>query len=317
MAGPAGLEKPKTVRALSAAIDALPPGSGDWRVEGVIGLYVRVGPHSKSFRLQRRIGGRLVVRVPGPMSLAQARRLAMREWARLKPAAPEGKITLEQAWERFLEERELAPKTQALYRYNLERYLGEWRRRTLEDLGADRAGVRHLCHRLSRRHGKAIASQVLRMFRAVYNYFRRIQPELPETPTVAVDLPALQSRDWALGPEELRAWWAAVQQLRSPLKRMFWMTVLLTGARRGSVEALRRSDIDFARGTVHFATAKAGRTYTVPACGRLLELLRRWREQAPETEAGWVFPSPHKPDAHIVAARYAKLLGWSSDETGP
>lgn len=61
--------KPKTVRALQAAIDALPPGSGDWRVEGVIGLSVRVGPHSKSFRLQRRIGGRLVVRVLGPMSL--------------------------------------------------------------------------------------------------------------------------------------------------------------------------------------------------------------------------------------------------------
>jgi integrase len=296
----------KTVRAVQAAIDELPLASGDWSVEGVPGLVVRCGARTKTYRLQRRIGGRLVQRVLGEMSLAQARRAALREWARLKPAAPEGKVTLEQAWERFVEERELAPKTQALYRYNLAQYLADWRRRTLEDVGADRAGVRHLCHRLSRHHGKAIASQVLRMLRAVYNYFRRIQPELPEAPTVAVDLPVVGSRDWALSEAELRAWWAAVERLRSPVKRMFWLTLLLTGARRGSVEALRWGDIDWERGTVHFATAKAGRSYTIPACRRLLAELKRWREEAAPAEADWVFPSPQKPGAHLVGVRDEK-----------
>jgi integrase len=295
----------KTVRAVQAAIDALPAASGDWSVEGVPGLFVRCGARTKTYRLQRRIGGRLVQRVLGEMSLAQARRAAMREWARLKPAPPEGKITLEEAWERFLEERELAPKTQVLYRYNLDKYLGDWRRRTLEDIGADRAGVRNLCHRLVRRHGKAIAGQVLRQFRAVYNYFRRIQPELPETPPVAVDLPVVGSRDWALSNEELREWWAAVERL-NPLKRTFWLVLLLTGARRGSVEGLRWGDIDFERATVHFATAKAGRSYTVPACRRLLEQLPGWREQCLPTSAGWVFPSPQKPGAHLVAVRDEK-----------
>jgi integrase len=104
-----------------------------------------------------------------------------------------------------------------------------------------------------------------------------------------------------LSDEELRAWWAGVQRLR-PLKRVLWQVLLLTGARRGSAEALRWGDVDFERGLIHFSTAKAGRTYSVPACARLIELLRWWRDQCPP-DAEWVFESPQKPGRHVVAAR--------------
>jgi integrase len=295
----------KTVAATQAAVDALPLASGDWSVEGVPGLFVRAGASAKTYRIMRRIAGRLVVRVLGQMTLAQARRAALKEWARLKPRPPEGKLTLSEAWERYLEERELAPKTQRLYRYNLERYLAGWKARTLEGLGEDRAGVRALYHQLRRQRGVAVAAQVMQMLSAVYRYHRRVNLELPPCPTEVVDVVRSKPRDWALSEEELRAWWSAVSRLR-PLKRTFWVTLLLTGARSGSIEALRWDDIDFTGRTIHFSTAKAGRTYTIPACRRLLEVLARWRGDCPPTEAGWVFPSPHKAENHLVMVRDEK-----------
>lgn len=126
-----------------------------------------------------------------------------------------------------MSEKPLATKTCRLYAENLDRYLGEWKGRSLESLGVDRAGFR------AHNHGLAVASQTLRCFRAAYNYHRKVMPELPECPGVAVELPSLKPRDWALSDDELRRWWAAVQKL-SPLKRAFWLTPLLTGARRDS-----------------------------------------------------------------------------------
>jgi hypothetical protein len=105
----------KSVPARQSAIDSLPLGSGDWTVDGVPGLVIRCGAKTKSFRLQRRVNGKLAQRVLGEMSLAAARRLAMRTWAQLKPAPPDGRMTLGEAWARYLEEKPLAEKTRQLY----------------------------------------------------------------------------------------------------------------------------------------------------------------------------------------------------------
>ena len=282
-------EQPKIVPCTQAAIEALPLGSGDGVVEGVPGLLVRCGARTKSFRIQRRIGGRLVKRVLGEMSVAAARREAMKLWARLKPAPPEGKMTLAQAWQRYLEEKALAAKTRKLYAQNLELYLADWKNRTLESVGQDRAGFRSRILQIARYHGKAAAASLLRTFRAIYNYHRRVEPDLPECPSVAVDEPRVAPRDWALSDEELRAWWAAVRQL-GPLKRVWWLTALLTGARAASVSHLKWDDVDCDRKVIGFRVAKGGRSYRVPMSERLVRILARWREQAVASE--WVFASP-------------------------
>jgi len=93
--------KRKAVACTQEAIEALPPNSGDWSVEGVPGLYVRAGAETESFRVQRRVGGKLAVRVLGQMTAAQARRAASRLWQTLKPP-PDGRVTLEQAWQVYL-----------------------------------------------------------------------------------------------------------------------------------------------------------------------------------------------------------------------
>jgi len=298
-----GLAQPtrKTIPCRQAEVGAVPLGSGDWTIADVPGLVLRAGTVKKTWRVQRRVNGRLVTKVLGELTAAAARRQASLIWQRLKPPAPDGKITLGEAWQKYLEEKPLAPGTRRLYEYTRGKYLEEWQGRSLEQIGQDRAGMRGLYLMLARKHGKALASLVLRQFRAVYNYQRRVNPELPECPTIAVDIAPVKPRSWALSDEELRAWWAGVQRLR-PLKQVLWQMMLLTGARRGSVEALRWRDVDFERKLLHFSTAKAGRTYSVPACARLIELLRWWRDQCPP-DAEWVFESPQKPGRHVVAAR--------------
>mgnify|MGYP000126745798 CR=1 FL=1 len=288
--------KRKSVAPVQAALDALPYGSGTWRIEGSMGLYVRCRAKTKSYLVQRKVAGRLVQCVLGEMSLAAARREAQRIWRDLKPVTPEGKITLGEAWERYLEERPLSTKTRQIYSYNLDRYLSDWRGRTLEAIGEDRAGFRARILKISREHGLAVASQTARCFTAVYNYYRKVAPDLPECPAVAVDLPGVKPRDWALSDDELRQWWAGVQRLK-PLKQTLWLTLLLTGARRDSVRMLRWADVDFERRVIRFSTAKAGRTYAVPMPDRLTAILAAWREQAPPSE--WVFPSPQRANAPL------------------
>ena len=282
----------KSVPARQSAIDSLPLGSGDWTVDGVPGLVIRCGARTKSFRLQRRVNGKLAQRVLGEMSLAAARRLAMKTWAQLKPAPPDGRMTWGEAWARYLEEKPLAEKTRQLYEYNLKHYLANWSGRTLEHICADRAGVRSLYLQLVREHGIATGQQVMQMLSAVYHYCRRVNLDLPPNPTEVVDMRPCKPRDWALPEQDLMAWWEAVERLK-PLKRTWWLVVLLTGARMASVSHLRWEDVDFDQGILHFRVAKAGRSYSVPMSRRLASLLKKWREQAPPSE--WVFESPVLP----------------------
>ena len=292
----------RKVAAKQAAIDALPFNSGTWRVEGSMGLYVRCRAQSKSFLIQRKVNGRVVQRVIGQVSLAEARRIAQRMWSALKPPPADEKLTLAEVWTRYLDEKPLSDATKKLYRYNLRKYLSGWAGRSLEELGNDRAGIRTLYQAIRRRHGDATAAQINQMLSAVYRYFRRVNPELPPTPTEVIDTPPRKSRDWALADEELRVWWEAVQRLQ-PLKQAMWLTLLMTGARAASVQHLRWQDVDLDRAVIRFAVAKGGRAYSVPAPRRLVEILRRWREHCPPTEAGWVFPSPVRPEQPLQAVR--------------
>ncbi len=192
--------------------------------------------------------------------------------------------------------------TQRLYRYNFQAYLSAWSARSIEEIGEDRAGVRALYQTVRRRHGDATAAPIKQMLSAVYRYFRRVNPDLPPPPTEVIDTPPKRSRDWALGDEELRAWWEAVQRLQ-PLKKAMWLTLLMTGARASSVLHLRWKDVDLDRGVIRFTVAKGGRAYSVPAPKRLVEILLGWRKQSPPTEAGWVFPSPIRPEQPLRAVR--------------
>ena len=295
---PAAQPQKKVVEAEQRAIDALPANSGEWKVKGVLGLLVWCGATQKSYRLVRRVNKRLVKKTLAAATLAEARREAMRVWRSLKPKplGAEPVPTLEQALEAYLAGKRLAEKTRADYEKFLRRCMPDWLDLRLDALAADRAGFRRRIAEIERKHGAATAALTLRIFRAVYNWHKRVLPDLPETPTSACDAPRVRPRDWALSNEQLKAMGEAMQRL-SPVKRGWWLTALMTGARAGSVTSLKWEDVDLDKKVVRFRVVKGDRPYAIPLADRLADFLREYREKDwLPNRAGWLFPSPENPE---------------------
>lgn len=297
---PAELRK-KVVEPSQAAIDAIPPASGEWKVKGILGLLVWRGTNKTSFRLVRRIHGRLVKKTLAAQSLAVARREAIRVWKSLtpKPLEAQPMPTLEQALEAYLSSKPLAQRTREDYNAVIRRYLPDWLGRRLDALAADRAAFRKRMLEVENKHGRATAALLIRVYRAIHNWHRKVLPELPETPTIACETPRLKPRDWALSDDELRAWWARVRELPA-VKRVWYLTALFTGARAGSVTALRWDDVDFERKLIRFRVVKGDRPYVIPMADRLAGILAEYQEKDwLPNEVGWVFPSPVKRGAPL------------------
>jgi len=306
-------EPGKVVEANQKAVDALPFDSGTWRVEGVPGLYLRCRAKTKSFFLQRRIRGALVKETLGALPMKRARAAAMSTWSTMKPQ-PADAVTLAAALDLYLQDKQLAEKTRFNYKYNADRYLKAWTGRSLQSIGEDRAGVRTLQREITKKHGAATSNQVVRLLSSVYRWARKQDTSLPEAPTTAVEVARIPARNWALSPEELKAWWYCASEVEgkvvkrgvstlSPIKRAWWCTALLTGARAGSIEALRWADIDFEKKTLLFMVTKGGKPYMVPMSDVLAKLLSAYRDGGTVPPSEWVFPSPTKPGRHLVGVK--------------
>jgi integrase len=310
-----GAEPTKAVAANQKAIDALPLDSGTWRIEGVPGLYLRCRAKVKSFFLQRRVRGVLVKETLGEQSMKGARSAAMTTWAKMKPKPTKGQeVTFAAALEMYFQDKQLAEKTRFNYKYNAGRYLKKWTGRSLQEIGEDRAGVRALQRQITKEHGVATANQVVRLLSAVYRWARKEDTTLPEPPTTAVEVQRIPARNWALSPDELKAWWYAEVAMKGklvkqgvgtlgPIKRMWWLTALLTGARAGSIEALRWVDIDFDKKTILFTVTKGSRPYLIPMSDTLAALLSAYRDGGDVPPSEWVFPSHTKAGCHMVAVK--------------
>lgn len=293
----------KVVEASQAAIDALPPDSGEWKVKGILGLLVWRGKSATSFRLVRRVHSRLVKRTLSAQSLAEARREAIRVWKSLTPRPPEARPapTLEEAIEAYVSGKRLAERTREDYRYMIRHYLPDWLNRRLDALAADRAAFRKRMSEIERKHGAAAAALLVRVYRALHNWHRKVLPDLPESPTIACETPRVKARDWAMSDEELRKWWARVREL-SAGKRAWYLAALMTGARAGSVTMLKWGDVEFEKRLIRFRVVKGDRPYVIPMPEILARILAEYRENDwLPNEEGWVFPSPYKRGAPLFS----------------
>jgi hypothetical protein len=110
-------DKPRRVVAASQeAINRLPRDGAEYSVQGIPGLLVWRGKAKTSFRLVRRIGGKLRKITLQATTLSAARREAARVWNQLKPSSSSRVPTLREAVEQYIASRRLAPSTITLYR---------------------------------------------------------------------------------------------------------------------------------------------------------------------------------------------------------
>ena len=328
---------PTSGRVLSYSVrDALVPG-----------LMVVVNANSKSFAVQRDLyseerdaSGRRIKLGTRRVRLGDAQQFLSIEAVRAKAAeiiaslkagidpntkapaqevaqpAPAPAYTLGDAIDAYVEvcqRKGRRPSTISGYEKLAERYLGGWVGRPLEEVGNDPLGVDRLHRDITRDHGPVAANQTMRLLRAVYRSAARKMRNLPPCPTDAVDWNAENRR--TLVVTDWPAFWAAVQGLRNPVTRDWYLFLAFTGMRRGAASEARIEHLDLTNGFLYVPNPKGGpkRAFDLPLSGFLVDMLRqRVRENAKVFGPGypWIFPSHTSQKGHITQShvRHAGLV---------
>lgn len=149
--------------------------------------------------------------------------------------------------------------------------------------------------------GKGAANHLLRLLRTVFNKAIGWGWE-GRNPVVGIKEFQSQSRDRFLESNELPRLFASLIAEPNETIRDFFLMCLLTGARKGNVEAMRWDQINFDSMTWRIPKTKTGDAQVIPLPTQAIELLNN------RSAAGspWVFPSSGKT-GHLVSPRKAWL----------
>lgn len=149
-----------------------------------------------------------------------------------------------------------------------------------------------------------LAMRILRAFLtwcAQHKDYKLIISNNPATPSKALKetLGKPIPKDDVLGKEQLKAWFEAVKKIGNPVISAYLQTLLLTGARRNELAALRWEDVDFQWKKLTIKDKIEGSRIIplTPYVEHLISALPR-RNQ-------WVFSSPTAATGHIAEPRIA------------
>lgn len=113
-------------------------------------------------------------------------------------------------------------------------------------------------------------------------------------------LPKPQTKEDCLQREQLPSWFSAVRKIQNPIISAYLQALLITGARREEMAALKWSDVDFQWRSLSISdkVEESGRVIPLtPYLASLLTKLPRRNE--------WVFSSPTAADGKIAEPRIA------------
>ncbi len=309
------------VNLTEARLNALPLGSGIWRDEQVKGLLVICHASARTYAVQGdvRRGGRHVRTVR--MKIDRCDRIGLREARRrarelmsqiqsgVDPTAKprETGMTVRQAFDAHVSERELRPSTMQSYREHIERYLKPVRGRAVADLS--RQDVRDLFEQLRTKHGQTTAAGAMRTLRAIINTAMRIDETITSNPMVAVRIPVPKARKVA--EIDYRDWWTRCEKL-SPIRRDLHRTMMLTGARKTTLLLLEREDVDLEKRVLKFRHMKVGGEMLYPMGEHLTEMIRLRMEEDGPLNSRWLWPSPTSESGRTVEAKERSSKGLPS-----
>jgi len=179
-------------------------------------------------------------------------------------------------------------------------YVHPWHFRKISSIR--RLDIVALQSSLRQKHGLYIANHVIRLLSSMFNRGAEWGWK-GENPAAHVSLFKETKRERFLLPEEVSAFFHAVDAQPNESIRDFIYVCLLTGARRANVQAMTWPQIDFNLKiwTISAAEAKGDETISVPLLPPVLEILER-RNKTATTE--WVFPGSGRT-GHLVEPKSA------------
>ena len=321
-------------------IEAFEPAEKPWIAwdDKLTGFGVRIHPSgAKSFIVNYRDGAggrqaankRVVLGRYGPVTPHQARRLAQNYLGKVAgggdPAAARaearGMPTVGDAFEDYMAANpNRSPRTNELYRYEADRYLGDWLPRPLDAI--TRRDVEARFNRITADHGWSPANRAMSLLRSVY---RR--------PCVDVDGLRNPVNLWLAGggkfhrktrrkiatPAEVLPCWRAgieAEVHNGAIRDALWFG-LYTGMRRDEVLTLRWERVDLEARRFLVEETKTGVPLELPVTrqlGTILERRQALGTDLPPDRREWVFPSTtsaagHVQDPHHLYARISETGG--------
>lgn len=151
--------------------------------------------------------------------------------------------------------------------------------------------------------GRHQATRALMMFRGFLRWcaarpeYRKLADrDAGRAPAIMENLPPAKRRTDKLLKEQVTGWWTAVEQLNNRTASAYLRALLLTGARREEVAALKWGDVDFQWRKLTLAD-KVDATRTIPLSPYMAHMLATLPRVGP-----YVFASASK-SGHIVDAR--------------
>lgn len=297
------------------------------------GFGLRVGEGTKSFFVQRKIGGvskRFTLGRYGVLTVEEARRKARKVLDKMgdgidpkaeRDAAVVKGMTLRDALALYCSDPKRNVKTSEASRGYLEKYLPKrWLDRPLAELGTD-AGRKEInrlhkeiardvakgVHALSNvdgrkrprkdRTGEATANQTMYAFRAVWNRAMRASAALPVSPTINVDWFVLAKKRAALDYNLLPKWYEAVCKLEFAERRDFLLLAIRTGLRSNDLKTLRWEHVHLDQRRIHLPKPKGGtrRAFDLPLSDQLVALLTTRKQEHAASMEKKLLPPQAKP----------------------
>ncbi len=149
--------------------------------------------------------------------------------------------------------------------------------------------------------GPYIANRVLGLLRAAYTRADRLGYQ-GNNPAVGIEKFPEEQRDRFLSGQELKAFFASLAA-EPQLYQDFFTLALLTGARRGNLQAMRWDDLDLAAALwrIPGEESKNGQVIVLPLIPMAVDILRR-RQSERDTACPWVFPAGRRDSksGHLV-----------------
>ena len=321
-------------------VEALKPAEKSWIAwdAKLTGFGVRIYPSgTKAFIVNYRSGDggrkapnkRIAIGRFGPVTADQARRKAQELLGKVAGggdpaedrAEARGMPSLGDVFEQYMTANpNRSKRTNELYRYEANRYLGDWLPRPLDSIG--RADVEARFNGITADHGWSAANRAMSLLRSIY---RRpcVDHDGLRNP---VDLwlagggkfHRKARRKISAPAEVLPCWRAGIEaEVNNPSIRDALWFGLYTGMRRDEVLTLRWERVDMDALVFRVEETKTGVPLELPITSQLAAILERRRaatEDLPEGVREWVFPSPtsatgHVQDPHHLYARISEAGG--------
>ncbi|MGK9452189.1 tyrosine-type recombinase/integrase [Acidithiobacillus caldus] len=303
------------IKLTKRAVDAIPlqPRGQPpkfYRDSELRGFGLKVTERSKVFIAERRVNGkvrRVTIGTYGAWTPDNARAKAQQLLAEMAQGeVPTDKkrqervrgVTLREAFQQYIQVRELTPKTIREYQRGVDLYLADWADQPLATITRDRVMERF--RSLAEEKGAATANSVMRSLRAIVqfaiqHYGSPERPLLRENPVLILShtraWKRVPRRQGCLRPADLGPWMAAVQELANGTLRDYLLFLLFTGLRREEAASLTWEQVDLGNRMVTITKTKNHDQLELPLPEFLVDLLRRRHQEAGQAGSPFVFSS--------------------------